>query len=1053
MFSISRNYRIGIRLGVVVFLAVVLTGMTLVAYAQPEEAARQAKIDSFIQIAREQIKRGFYQHAQSELDKTASPEFSAFVSESQQQEIASLLETLRNAAQQRQAIAQTLQQSDALAMQGNYVQAAALLRQIEGSPYITEQEKKIVVASLKDYSEKDTMRQREMQAVYDEAVRQYKAGSLDAARVGFVQVAQSGVSVSGDQPAGDYVLAIDLQRNTATQQQQQQTRAVQQAVDDLMPQVAATGQTLVESVDGKHPVAVQEGPQTNADDSYLQVIRRERAVRIDYTTAIVNDALSRSQTLRQDTRFEEGRQVLRRALSTVERNKLLLGDALYSSYIAKLSNEEQSLNEQQRVWQAQQDMQRGIEADELTRTIRDTIEAQRAQAIEDYMDRAYAFQDEMRYEEALGQLEQLLAIDPQHHRALIMKRTLEHWTRYREQRQIQEEIDREELALLLETNRKQIPFSQEITYARNWKEIVARREKALQETMSPADILVNKQLEESINLTMLTQDTTLDEAINILRNSVDPALTIIVLWPDLSQNAFVERDTPVNMSGEGLTSITLRTALSRILQAVSSAAMAELGFVIEDGVITVATRESLPASFKNEVYDVADLLNPPANYDEDYQGNQGGMGGGQGGMGGGMMGGGMGGGMMGGMGGGMMGGMGGGMGGGMMGGMGGGMGGMGGGMMGGSMGGVGNWRAMYRAYQLIWVIQQTIAPESWFEEGGEGRIMQFGENKLLIWQTPEIHKQIREILEMLRADLGQQIAIETRFLLVDENFLEDIGVDLHTMNLRVGGKWGSEANPGVINFTQGSAGHVIPTATGISSTLGGASSTPALNINSSYGGPLDDLQVGFIIRATQMHRNSRQLTAPKALVMNGESATLSVNTQRRIVSNSSLITESVGIGDVPLFTSYWDRELEDIDTGVQMSITPTITADKKYVLLRISTYLQDLLSAADQEVVGFVAGGELLTDRFTLPTQQTSSIQTRVSVPDRGTVMLGGLTLAAEKDSESGVPVLSKLPILGRLFSNRSQVKDKQILLILVKPTIMLQEETEQDAISAMGTM
>jgi general secretion pathway protein D len=87
-----------------------------------------------------------------------------------------------------------------------------------------------------------------------------------------------------------------------------------------------------------------------------------------------------------------------------------------------------------------------------------------------------------------------------------------------------------------------------------------------------------------------------------------------------------------------------------------------------------------------------------------------------------------------------------------------------------------------------------------------------------------------------------------------------------------------------------------------------------------------------------------------------------------------------------------------------------------------------------------------------LPTQQITSIQTRVSVPDRGTVLLGGLTLTAEKEAESGTPILSKLPLLGRLFSNRSEVKDKQILLILVKPTIMLQEETEQDAISAMST-
>jgi len=48
------------------------------------------------------------------------------------------------------------------------------------------------------------------------------------------------------------------------------------------------------------------------------------------------------------------------------------------------------------------------------------------------------------------------------------------------------------------------------------------------------------------------------------------------------------------------------------------------------------------------------------------------------------------------------------------------------------------------------------------------------------------------------------------------------------------------------------------------------------------------------------------------------------------------------------------------------------------------------------------------------------------------------------------VPVLSKIPVIGRLFSNRSSVKDHKILLILVKPTIILQEEREAEAIAAM---
>jgi len=71
-------------------------------------------------------------------------------------------------------------------------------------------------------------------------------------------------------------------------------------------------------------------------------------------------------------------------------------------------------------------------------------------------------------------------------------------------------------------------------------------------------------------------------------------------------------------------------------------------------------------------------------------------------------------------------------------------------------------------------------------------------------------------------------------------------------------------------------------------------------------------------------------------------------------------------------------------------------------------------------------------------------------VPDRGTLLLGGHKLASEQDKEAGVPILSKIPIIGRLFTNRSSVRDQKILLILVKPTILLQEEAEQEAIAAL---
>ena len=60
MVSVSHNYRTASRRGVTLCLTTIITGMAIVAFAQPaEERARQARTDSFIQIAREQVNRGY----------------------------------------------------------------------------------------------------------------------------------------------------------------------------------------------------------------------------------------------------------------------------------------------------------------------------------------------------------------------------------------------------------------------------------------------------------------------------------------------------------------------------------------------------------------------------------------------------------------------------------------------------------------------------------------------------------------------------------------------------------------------------------------------------------------------------------------------------------------------------------------------------------------------------------------------------------------------------------------------------------------------------------
>ena len=122
---------------------------------------------------------------------------------------------------------------------------------------------------------------------------------------------------------------------------------------------------------------------------------------------------------------------------------------------------------------------------------------------------------------------------------------------------------------------------------------------------------VYKQLKQPVGLSALTLDTPFSEAIELLRNSTQPPLRIIVLWRDLSENANVERDTPIRI--DGVSGIRLRTGLEILLMAVSGS-FAKLGYVVEHGVIIIATKDSLPAKMVTRVYDISDLVARPARF-------------------------------------------------------------------------------------------------------------------------------------------------------------------------------------------------------------------------------------------------------------------------------------------------------------------------------------------------------------------------------------------------------------------------------------------------------
>ncbi len=103
------------------------------------------------------------------------------------------------------------------------------------------------------------------------------------------------------------------------------------------------------------------------------------------------------------------------------------------------------------------------------------------------------------------------------------------------------------------------------------------------------------------------------EAIDILRNCTTPPLNIVVLWRDIGENAGIYRDTPIGIDGIG--GLRIGQYLDSLLLSLSAGAPVQLGYAVHKGVITVGTKDALPAPRKTtRVYDVSDLVAEPARY-------------------------------------------------------------------------------------------------------------------------------------------------------------------------------------------------------------------------------------------------------------------------------------------------------------------------------------------------------------------------------------------------------------------------------------------------------
>jgi len=288
-------------------------------------------------------------------------------------------------------------------------------------------------------------------------------------------------------------------------------------------------------------------------------------------------------------------------------------------------------------------------------------------------------------------------------------------------------------------------------------------------------------------------------------------------------------------------------------------------------------------------------------------------------------------------------------------------------------------------------------------------------NQLIIRDIPSVIPTIDNLIRQLDRK-SQQVEIEARVVSASRTFAQDIGVQWGFAGTTTGGRsiFGGPANVGVSPVTTG-GGIPQPPLIGTPAS-GSGSSTPGLPLNVNLGASVPtsgfyfghrspNFAVDLFITAAESKGVGKLLSKPKVITQNNEKAIVK---QGQKIPIQTVINNTISV--------------QYIDAVLQLEVTPQITAE--------GTVFMDVLVENTQIDNGIprVQG---------IPALDTQAAQTKVTVPDGGTVVVGGIIVTQQQTNITEVPIVGSLPIIGYLFRRTNVSVTSQELLFFITPRII----------------
>jgi len=383
-------------------------------------------------------------------------------------------------------------------------------------------------------------------------------------------------------------------------------------------------------------------------------------------------------------------------------------------------------------------------------------------------------------------------------------------------------------------------------------------------------------------------------------------------------------------------------------------------------------------------------------------------------------------------------------------------------------------------------------PDDWNwagENPGALYAIDFRKGNMYINAPQPIHKEVKKILSHIRATDEVLVTLEVRFLRVEEKLLEEIGVDLQGFPSAVqqqqasaqGLTFSDKFLEGILNdaddihsglfFAKRGAGWGLsPTgvpvflADGVpngdafglaninvlDTDLSSALSSVPQGLRAGFSLNPGDSHINFVLNALESSSRSSTLAAPKITTYNLQPAYIAITKDQAFVGRVDVQQNTNAPPSVNLQPSI-------LPSGIVLSVKPTVTWDRKYVILEVTAFSTTGSIPGDKKKTIILAPPGTYTDpggrvhsygaisaEFDFPIIDTENVKTTVIIPDGGTVILGGLSTMQRFQGGASVPLLGDVPILKFFFSRKGSSSARTSLVVLIRADITVVSDEER---------